>query len=197
MASVFDVAKFILEEEGEISIWKLQELCYYCKVWDIALEGRKLFPEYFEAWQDGPVCPELFRAYKSNSFIDSSLLKEGDSTAISNKDADVIRAVLKHYENFDEETLQLKACYERPWLETIGSLSENARCGVMLDENTIDRFYSASEEAPIVMQLINKYRAERRSGNYKCEYSFEEFAKLTGITVEDIQKAEKIEVELD
>ena len=36
MASVFDVAKYILQKSGSMSTWKLQKLCYYSQAWSLA-----------------------------------------------------------------------------------------------------------------------------------------------------------------
>ena len=39
MATVFDVAKYILKKQGKMSTWKLQKLCYYAQAGIIL--GRK------------------------------------------------------------------------------------------------------------------------------------------------------------
>ena len=39
MASVFDVAAYILEKKGEMSTLKLQKLVYYAQAWSLSL-GR-------------------------------------------------------------------------------------------------------------------------------------------------------------
>ena len=56
MASVFDVAKYILNNKGRMSTWKLQKLCYYSQAWSLAWTETPLFEEDFEAWKNGPVC---------------------------------------------------------------------------------------------------------------------------------------------
>ena len=45
MATVFDVAKYILHKKGRISTWKLQKLCYYSQAWQLAWTGRSIFEE--------------------------------------------------------------------------------------------------------------------------------------------------------
>ena len=47
MASVFDVAKYILKQAGEMSTWKLQKLCYYSQAWSLAWTEHELFSEEF------------------------------------------------------------------------------------------------------------------------------------------------------
>lgn len=69
MASVFDVAKYILSKTGKISTWKLQKLCYYSQAWELAWTGNSLFDEDFEAWANGPVCPELFHKHQGRFLV--------------------------------------------------------------------------------------------------------------------------------
>ena len=45
MANVFDVAKYILEKQGDMSTMKLQKLCYYAQAWSLVWDDRELFPE--------------------------------------------------------------------------------------------------------------------------------------------------------
>ena len=43
MATVFDVAKYILHKKKKLSTWKLQKLCYYAQAWSIAWTEHPLF----------------------------------------------------------------------------------------------------------------------------------------------------------
>lgn len=60
MANVFYTAKYVLEQTGEMSTMKLQKLCYYFQAWSLVWYDSPLFGEDFQAWANGPVCPELF-----------------------------------------------------------------------------------------------------------------------------------------
>ena len=64
VVSIFDVAKYILAECGEMSISKLQKLCYYCQAWSLAWDDVPLFEEEFHAWASGPWCDELYAKTK-------------------------------------------------------------------------------------------------------------------------------------
>lgn len=54
MANVFDVAKYILVQRGEMSTMKLQKLCYYCQAWSLVWDDKPLFEEEFQAWANVP-----------------------------------------------------------------------------------------------------------------------------------------------
>ncbi len=64
MATVFDVAKYVLKQLGSITTMKLQKLVYYCQAWSLGWDGKPLFGENFEAWANGSVCPELFHKHQ-------------------------------------------------------------------------------------------------------------------------------------
>lgn len=53
------------EDAGDlISNLKLQKLLYYAQGIHLALSGQPLYPERIEAWQHGPVVPEIYHAFK-------------------------------------------------------------------------------------------------------------------------------------
>lgn len=63
------VAKYFLalqdEDAGDlISHLKLQKLLYYAQGLYLAMTGTPLFPERIEAWQHGPVVPDIYHAFK-------------------------------------------------------------------------------------------------------------------------------------
>src|SRR5262245_10857739 len=43
---------------------KLQKLCYYAQGLFLAEQGNPLFPEDFQAWNYGPVCPSLYQRFR-------------------------------------------------------------------------------------------------------------------------------------
>ena len=53
--SIFDVAKYILEKQGELTVMKLQKLAFYVKVWALVWDEEEMFPEEFQAWVGGAV----------------------------------------------------------------------------------------------------------------------------------------------
>ncbi len=97
MATVYDVAKYVLERQGTMSTWKLQKLCYYAQAWSIAWTEKELFPEEFEAWSNGPVCRELFNEHKGKYLVESQDMKKGDSEILTADERDTIDVILRDY----------------------------------------------------------------------------------------------------
>lgn len=71
MATVRDVANYFLlqtdDDAGDIiSNLKLQKLVYYAQGFHLALKGAPLFNEPLQAWNHGPVSPELYRMFRDH-----------------------------------------------------------------------------------------------------------------------------------
>ena len=67
MANVNDVARYILERQGEnLSTMKLQKLVYYAQAWSLVWDEKPLFSSRFEAWANGPVCRELYNQHRGH-----------------------------------------------------------------------------------------------------------------------------------
>ena len=129
MASVFDVAKYVLEHTGQITTMKLQKLVYYCQAWSLAWDGKPLFPEEFRAWANGPVCKELYERHRGQFVVGRSLLADIPDY---NFDKDEIKALLKEedllsefYEDWRNSDGKLCDSLQYPMEDTIDIIVEN------------------------------------------------------------------------
>lgn len=114
MATVFDVAKYILEKMGPLSTMKLQKLCYYCQAWSLVWDDKPLFDEEFHAWANGPVCKELF-FHTQGKFSVSASDQPGDINAISENQKESIDIVLDYYGPHNAQWLSQLTHMEAPW----------------------------------------------------------------------------------
>lgn len=121
MATVFDVARYILEKKGTMSTMKLQKLCYYCQAWSLVWDDVPLFDEEFHAWANGPVCHELFY-HTQGQFSVSANDEPGDSMVLTSEQKDTIDTVLDYYSPHDAQWLSQLTHMEDPW--------NNARMGL-------------------------------------------------------------------
>ena len=69
MATVFDVAKYILDKAGSMSAMKLQKLVFYSQAMSLVWDDLPLFDDDFEAWDKGPVCRALFNAHAESMLL--------------------------------------------------------------------------------------------------------------------------------
>ena len=106
MANIFDVAKYILKSKGRMSTWKLQKLCYYSQAWELAWTEAPLFEEDFQAWANGPVCPELFRVHQGKFIIDAEDIPYGSLDNLTREQKEDIDIVLKDYGDMEPYDLR-------------------------------------------------------------------------------------------
>ena len=143
MATVFDVAKYILHTKGSMSTWKLQKLCYYSQAWALAWTEKPLFDEDFEAWANGPVCKELFHAHQGKFVISEKEFPYGSISELNADEIDTINIVLRDYGEMAPFELRELSHSELPWKNARGNLPEGAYCNNIISKTAIGNFYGA------------------------------------------------------
>src|SRR5580693_3570184 len=123
-------ANFLLvecRERGDVlTNLKLQKLLYYAQAWYLALRGKELFAEEFQAWVHGPALPSQYQRFKK--FEWRPIVQEGISRP-KVKDPDILAHLIEIVDVFGVETasaLEMMTHNEKPWQE--------ARKGIPIDQ---------------------------------------------------------------
>lgn len=143
MASVFDVARYILHKQGAISTWKLQKLCYYSQAWEIAWTEKSLFNEDFEAWANGPVCPDLFHVHQGKYMVSEEEIVSGNIDNLSSEQKEDIDIVLHDYGSMEPYDLRELSHSEDPWKNARGNLPEGAKCNTIITKSSMGIYYGS------------------------------------------------------
>jgi len=141
MASVFDAAKYFLNKIGSMSTWKLHKLCYYAQAWTLAWDEKELFPEEFEAWSNGPVCPDLFREHKGLFIIDKGKLLLGDPNAFTSEQQENVDIICRDYGDKDAYWLKEQTHGEAPWKAARGNLPVGEPCNAVISKESMGLYY--------------------------------------------------------
>lgn len=139
MATVHDVAAYILEKQGGMSTMKLQKLCYYSQGWSLAWDGAPLFEEPIQAWANGPVVYALFDRHRGQFHVDS--WQWGASAALGAEQKKTIDAVLGGYGHLTGQQLSDLTHAERPWVETRGGLPDGARSNEPISPDVMQDYF--------------------------------------------------------
>lgn len=113
MPSAHDVARYILEQKGEMDTWKLQKLVYYSQAWHLVWDSEPLFEERIEAWANGPVAPDLFREHRGK--FKMAKWPKGNISRLTRSQRESIDVVLKHYGKRTGFALRELTHKEKPW----------------------------------------------------------------------------------
>lgn len=144
MASVMDVAAYILRARGPMTAMKLQKLCYYAYGFHLAWEGRKLFPEPFQAWANGPVSPTLYRQHRGRLTLGHGDIP-GDPEVLDAGESESVDLVLDAYGDFTAHQLSVMTHREQPWLAARARAKAGPleRSTVQLRDGDIADFFDA------------------------------------------------------
>ena len=140
MANVFDTAKYILEQRGPMSTMKLQKLCYYSQAWSLVWDDTPLFDEEFQAWANGPVCPELF--FKTQGKYSVCAADETGGTGdLSDNQKDTINIVLDHYGDHNAQWLSQLTHMEEPWNQARAGIPSGMGCSNIITKESMAMYY--------------------------------------------------------
>ena len=140
MANVFDVAKYILEQRGEMSTMKLQKLCYYSQAWALVWDDKPLFNEEFEAWANGPVCRELFKKTKGQFSVNATD-EDGGQDNLTESEKSTINEVLAYYGDKNAQWLSDLTHMEDPWNEARKGLPRGVGYDKIITKESMAMYY--------------------------------------------------------
>lgn len=141
MASVFDVAQYLLERVGPMTTMKLQKLVYYCQAWHIAWTDDVLFPSRIEAWVDGPVTPDLFQKHKGSFRV--STIPGGDSSRLKAVEKKTIDKISKFYGDKSPQWLIDLTHQEDPWRLARSGIPDGVRASAEIKPEAMGLYYSS------------------------------------------------------
>jgi uncharacterized phage-associated protein len=111
---------------------KLQKLCYYAQGFALA-ENKTLFPEDFQAWQHGPVIPDLYDKYKHYQWRQIT----DEAAAGHHEHIDFLRDIVHAYGRYDGAALSTMTHRESPWLDARGELDESEGSTTVIPKSSL------------------------------------------------------------
>lgn len=120
--NIFEIANLLLRLADNcygsepISNMKLQKLLYYEQGYHLAAFGTPLFDEEIEAWQYGPVVPEIYEKYKSHE--SRGILPDDSGSDIEGEEYELFYDVFHTFNAFSAYGLMERTHKEDPWLIT-------------------------------------------------------------------------------
>jgi len=144
MASVFDVAKYILEKAGEMTAMKLQKLVYYTQAWSLVWDEEPLFESPVQAWANGPVIRELYDVHKGMFKVGDKTFPHGDSSRLSPQQKETVEGVLDFYGDKTAQWLSDLVHIEVPWkiARARAGLREGERGEIEISLADMHEYYS-------------------------------------------------------
>ena len=140
MATVFDLAAYILSKTGSITTMKLQNLVYYSQVWSLVWDEKPIFRNRIEAWANGPVVPALCREH--HGMFKISALPRGDASKLTKEQRETVDAVLDFYGKKNSQWLSDLSHAEAPWKDVRGDCSPGEARGAEITLSAMAEYYA-------------------------------------------------------
>lgn len=142
MTSVFDVAVYILQRQGEMTAMKLQKLCYYSQAWSLVWDETPLFAEHIEAWANGPVVPQLYAQHRGNFRVGPCSIP-GNPEVLTPTQRETIDIVLDFYGKKSAHELSELTHHERPWRDAREGVRPGERSDREITLEAMFEYYDA------------------------------------------------------
>ena len=139
--TVFDVAKYVLKKCGSMTTMKLQKLVYYCQAWSLAWDEVPLFEEDFEAWANGPVCPQLFDKHRGVFVMSPNFFSDLQSAEFTHDEVETMDIVLSTYGDKEPQWLSDLTHSELPWKEARRGYPPGALCSNVVSKESMQQYY--------------------------------------------------------
>lgn len=116
-----NIAKYIIEKSNRdnkpISNLKLQKILYFIQAEFLVDKGEACFSEDIEAWDLGPVVPEVYHIYKIYGSYNISSAKGLVMPKIRNEDKKIIDSVVEECYKYTVSQLVDITHRQTPWIE--------------------------------------------------------------------------------
>jgi uncharacterized phage-associated protein len=143
MTNVFDVAAYILQKLGPISVMKLQKRLYYCQAWSLVWDDDIMFSNRIEAWANGPIVKEIYDAHKGKFLIAASDLQHDVKNELTEVQRETIDTVLKAYGDKSAQWLNDQTHAESPWQEARVGLPDSERGNKEITHASLAEYYGS------------------------------------------------------
>lgn len=142
MASVNEVAKYIIENCDNVTPKKLQELAYYVQGWSNALLNRSLIDDtHFEAWVQGAVSKELYQTYKKYGWNTINEPAVDVELNFTRNEEDVLNSVIETYGHLSGNELEAQIRLETPWINQRIGLDDDEPSNNVISEDDMRTYY--------------------------------------------------------
>lgn len=142
MPTVFDVAVYFLTKIGPMTTMRLQKLCYYAQAWSLVWEEEPIFGEEIQAWVNGPVCPDLFKAHQGMFKVEATFFPQGNPSVFTPDQVETLDVIIRDYGDKPARWLIDLTHEERPWKDARQGLGDSDFGSRVITHAAMAEFYS-------------------------------------------------------
>ena len=120
-------------EDNDVSNLKLQKLCYYAQGLCTAMRGAPLFSDRIEAWDHGPVVPNLYHKFKGHAADPIPAPPDFDRDEIEPADREALNDIYEFYGQYSAWRLRNMTHDEKPWADAYKTAHREIRVDALAE----------------------------------------------------------------
>lgn len=140
MYSAIDVAKYIIKKCNNlgrtISNLKLQKILYFVQAEFLVSQNTPCFREHIEAWDFGPVIPDVYHRYKVYGSASIPIICDENFCPFNNDDKILVDEIIEQCSKYAASTLVEITHRQSPWREAYRQY-----CGAVISNDSIKAFF--------------------------------------------------------
>lgn len=143
MYSAIDVAKYIIVRCNQlgktISNLKLQKILYFVQAEFLVSQDQPCFHEQIEAWDFGPVIPDVYHRYKVYGSASIPRVRDDNYCPFDKKDRGLADGIIDECAKYSASTLVEITHRQSPWITAYQKYS-----GAIITNSSIKSFFQES-----------------------------------------------------
>lgn len=146
MATIFDVAAYVVDTTGTMTTMKMEKLVFYSQALALAETGKPLFDEDFQAWINGPVSPVLFAKHRHYFLLHKDEVDEvipNEQAKLTDAERGFIDRICEERGSWTGNQLSLKTHSEVPWQAARVGLSPTDPGNQVITKDSMREYYRA------------------------------------------------------
>ncbi len=145
--TVAQVAEYFLllvdEDAGDVMTnLRLQKMVYYAQAWHLAVLGKPIFDDDFEAWVHGPVIDHLYKKYEGYNYNPIPRPIPELAPSINGRSREILDEVWDTYGQFSAKGLENFVRGEDPWIEARRGCSSGDFCREVIPKDAMRAYYA-------------------------------------------------------
>lgn len=144
-SKIDQIANYIIIHLGEVTPLALEKLLAFSNGVNYAVNGKQLIFEESQAWQHGPVYPQIYSRYKKYGYkpIDNGIQSTHGCmlSLLSEDEIKAIDMVIHTFGLYSPKTLEMISHSQLPWQEKRIGYGEDEAGREVINEDSIRDFY--------------------------------------------------------
>lgn len=147
MMRAIDIAQYVVSNYPAIGRVRIQQLLYYAQGWSLAWRQKPLFEDEIEAWDIGPVIPEIYRWLELQK--EPTRVTPQRQQTLGKNESLIIEAIVSAYAGLPGDELLERIRNEMPWQRARGDVPEGEPSSTPISHEDLTQEFLKQQQSNI------------------------------------------------